>query len=86
MKIFKSFVLIVALLGGFLGWANIGYATDKLIGEGVFIGASNHATSGKVSVHKQGDKVIVTLKNDFYHDGAPDPKLGFFPRLGDQTQ
>ena len=44
---------------------------------GQFTGASNHVTSGGVTVSKDGSGYIVTLGPQFFFDGAPDPKIGF---------
>ncbi len=44
---------------------------------GQFTGASNHVTSGGVTVSKDAQGYIVTLGPQFFLDGAPDPKVGF---------
>ncbi len=44
---------------------------------GTFIGASNHATSGHVSIFRSGKTWVVSFADDFSFDGAPDPKVGF---------
>jgi hypothetical protein len=44
---------------------------------GEFTGASDHITSGQVSVVKTPDGYAVVLGSDFSLDGAPDPKVGF---------
>ena len=44
---------------------------------GTFVGASNHATSGHVSVFRSGKTWVVSFADDFSFDGAPDPKVGF---------
>lgn len=44
---------------------------------GQFTGASNHITSGSVTVTKDASGYIVQLGPQFFLDGAPDPKVGF---------
>ena len=45
---------------------------------GSFTGASNHVTTGQVSVTQDaGGQWLVTLGPGFSLDGAPDPKVGF---------
>ena len=45
---------------------------------GSFTGASNHVTTGQVSVSQDaGGQWLVTLGPGFSLDGAPDPKVGF---------
>ncbi|MFY0693174.1 MAG: DM13 domain-containing protein [Paracoccaceae bacterium] len=42
---------------------------------GKFKGASNHTTSGTAELVKSGTGGTVELLDDFYLDGAPDPKV-----------
>lgn len=42
-----------------------------------FTGASNHVTSGRVEIAKEGGAYKVHLLDDFFFDGAPDPKVAF---------
>lgn len=42
---------------------------------GTFTGASNHVTSGRAEIAKEGGKHVVHLLDDFFFDGAPDPKV-----------
>lgn len=44
---------------------------------GQFTGASNHVTSGKVTVTQDASGYVVQLGPKFFLDGAPDPKVGF---------
>ena len=44
---------------------------------GSFQGASNHVTSGGVTVEKTAKGYVLVLEDDFSFDGAPDPQLGF---------
>ena len=44
---------------------------------GKFRGASNHVTSGSVTVTKKGSKITLKLGSNFSLDGAPDPWIGF---------
>jgi hypothetical protein len=50
---------------------------EDVVSSGTFTGASNHVTSGGVSVVKTNDGLEVVLSDDFKFDGAPDPKVGF---------
>lgn len=58
------------LLGASLSWA--GGA-----GEGAFTGLSNHVTKGDVAVVDTGSGWEIHLKDTFWFDGAPDPRVGF---------
>lgn len=51
--------------------------TGEVVASGVFEGASDHVTTGGVTIRKGADGYYVTLEEDFSLDGAPDPKLGF---------
>ena len=52
--------------------------TDEIAAKGVFKGASNHATSGGVSIVKTTTaQSVVILGPDFSLDGAPEPYVGF---------
>lgn len=42
---------------------------------GKFKGVSNHTTKGHAKLVKKGGKYYVELQDDFYFDGAPDPKV-----------
>ena len=46
-------------------------------GSGSFTGLSNHVTKGDVSVVKTDAGWEVHLKDSFWFDGAPDPRVGF---------
>lgn len=56
-------------------------AANVLAGEvgrsGQFTGASNHVTSGGVTITQDADGYVVQLGPQFFLDGAPDPKVGF---------
>lgn len=55
-------------------------ATSAFAGEartGQFTGASNHVTTGGVTVTKDASGYVVELGPQFFLDGAPDPKVGF---------
>lgn len=46
--------------------------------QGVFTGASDHITTGGVTIIKTADGgAVVILDSDFSLDGAPDPRVGF---------
>lgn len=49
----------------------------ELLVSGSFSGQSDHITSGKISIEKEGNKTFVILHDDFSLDGAPSPTLGF---------
>jgi hypothetical protein len=51
-------------------------AGEKIV-SGSFYGQSDHITTGKITIEKDGDRTIVILHNDFSLDGAPAPTLGF---------
>ena len=59
-----------------LGSLNLAHAGD-VVASGQFAGASNHDTSGGVSLVKSGSGFEVVLASNFSFDGAPDPKVGF---------
>lgn len=44
---------------------------------GSFVGASKHETRGHASVFRSNGQWYVSLASDFFHDGAPDPKVAF---------
>ncbi|MEM1298234.1 MAG: twin-arginine translocation pathway signal protein, partial [Pseudomonadota bacterium] len=46
-------------------------------GTGSFKGLSNHVTKGEVEVVKVSDGWEIHLKDSFWFDGAPDPRVGF---------
>ncbi|MEM7211816.1 MAG: hypothetical protein AAF479_07985 [Pseudomonadota bacterium] len=46
-------------------------------GSGEFTGLSNHVTKGVVEVVKADDGWEIHLKDSFWFDGAPDPRVGF---------
>ena len=48
-------------------------ASPAFAGSGTFKGASNHVTTGSVSVSESGGKVVIKLGKNFSLDGAPDP-------------
>ena len=46
-------------------------------GSGTFSGLSNHVTKGGVEVVKTDGGWEIHLKDSFWFDGAPDPRVGF---------
>ena len=46
-------------------------------GSGTFTGLSKHVTKGTVEVVKVDGGWEIHLKDDFWFDGAPDPRVGF---------
>lgn len=47
----------------------------RVTATGSFVGDSNHETRGGVRVLRSEGQWIVELGDDFFHDGAPDPKV-----------
>lgn len=53
-------------------------AGKGIAASGAFTGASDHITTGGVSIVKTADGgAVVILDSDFSLDGAPDPRVGF---------
>ncbi|MEO1191397.1 MAG: DM13 domain-containing protein [Pseudomonadota bacterium] len=50
-------------------------ASETIVGQGSFTGASDHVTSGKVTVISTPEGNFVVLGDDFFLDGAPDPHV-----------
>lgn len=46
-------------------------------GSGTFTGLSNHVTKGEVELVKTDAGWEIHLKDSFWFDGAPDPRVGF---------
>lgn len=49
----------------------------EIVKSGSFVGQSDHATVGTVTVQRINDAWVIVLEPDFAFDGAPDPKLAF---------
>ena len=69
-----SLAALAMVLGAFA--ADTSFAADGKW-SGKFRGASNHVTSGSVTVSKKGGKITLQLGSNFSLDGAPDPWIGF---------
>ena len=54
-----------------------GLASAGGAGTGTFTGKSNHVTKGQVEVVETADGWEIHLKDSFWFDGAPDPRVGF---------
>lgn len=53
-------------------------AQADVVSGGTFTGASDHITTGNVSIFKTNDGgALVILDSNFSLDGAPDPRVGF---------
>ena len=65
----KSVVIVILLAAVFFAQS----VAAAPLGVGKFSGASNHKTSGSVTVTKQNGQYVIDLGNDFSLDGAPDP-------------
>jgi hypothetical protein len=51
---------------------------EKAVAKGSFVGASDHITTGGVSIIKTANGgAVVILDTNFSLDGAPDPRVGF---------
>lgn len=59
-----------------LGAAGVAGA-DEVTRSGSFTGASNHVTTGDVSIVKTAEGYEIRLAENFSLDGAPDPRVGF---------
>ncbi|MEM1382989.1 MAG: DM13 domain-containing protein [Pseudomonadota bacterium] len=47
----------------------------RITAVGQFTGASNHETRGTARVARSEGQWLIELGEDFFHDGAPDPKV-----------
>ena len=50
-----------------------------------FSGESNHVTKGRVEIVKADGKATINLLDDFWFDGAPDPKVALGNNGYDKT-
>ncbi len=58
--------------------APISASADSVAAKGSFTGASDHITTGGVSIVKTANGgAVVILDTNFSLDGAPDPRVGF---------
>ncbi len=77
----KNFINYNSILAVFIALPLLMLSPQGSAGEvvvsGDFAGASNHKTTGGVSVIKTAEGLAVVLGPDFTFDGAPDPKVGF---------
>lgn len=71
MKAFTGFLTGAALM------LSAGMAFAGGAGSGDFKGLSNHVTKGNVEVVKTDGGWEIHLKESFWFDGAPDPRVGF---------
>ena len=69
MKLVSASLAIAALMAG--------SAIAGGAGTGSFTGLSNHVTRGDVEVVKTAQGWEIHLKESFWFDGAPDPRVGF---------
>lgn len=76
MKIISRSIFALVAVVGLMGTSLSAQADGHAIA-GTFKGASDHITTGTVTIEKHDGKYVVTLQDDFSLDGAPDPKLGF---------
>lgn len=71
-----AIVAAMVMLVVFMSIGNAHAGSMKVV-SGEFTGASDHVTSGNVSVVEKDGNMMLVLAPDFSLDGAPDPKLGF---------
>ncbi|MEM7058841.1 MAG: DM13 domain-containing protein [Pseudomonadota bacterium] len=72
-KIFVAAAFIAAAVAGPAVAGDTGHTQT-----GSFVGASDHITTGGVTIVKTADGgAVVILDSDFSLDGAPDPRVGF---------
>jgi hypothetical protein len=58
--------------------APLSASADSIAAKGSFTGASDHITTGGVSIVKTANGgAVVILDSNFSLDGAPDPRVGF---------
>lgn len=70
----RSFLIGSSVLLASTAMPSLGFAGGHgRIGE--FIGASNHVTKGRAELVTKDGKSQVILLDDFWFDGAPDPKV-----------
>lgn len=74
-KKLARFAMVLATLAAMAVPLAAGAGT--VLATGKFTGASNHATTGGVTVLRTDSGLLVILEPDFSFDGAPDPKVGF---------
>ena len=74
-SLLPSLVAVAALV--FLAAAADTARAGDQVAKGSFTGASNHVTTGGVTVEKTAEGYVLVLQDDFSFDGAPDPQLGF---------
>ncbi|GAB5467853.1 MAG: hypothetical protein Kilf2KO_08830 [Rhodospirillales bacterium] len=73
-QIFRAAGLAVGLL--FLALTGLpAQAADTTVAQGTFTGASDHITTGGVSIVTTPEGSFVVLAEDFSLDGAPDPHV-----------
>ena len=65
------------LLAGTAMMLSAGQVLAGGAGSGDFTGLSNHVTKGNVEVVQVADGWEIHLKDSFWFDGAPDPRVGF---------
>ncbi|MGR3616119.1 MAG: DM13 domain-containing protein [Paracoccaceae bacterium] len=72
----RNFLIAVGSAGAALTISAPNFAFAGSKSSGHFTGASDHITTGVVSIVKKGDGYVVKLGDDFSLDGAPDPRVG----------
>ncbi|MGH1419641.1 MAG: DM13 domain-containing protein [Hyphomicrobiaceae bacterium] len=81
IKLVKLYSIIVFSI--FFIWAgqtppaNAAPANSQVAAHGTFQGASDHVTTGGISVLKTPAGYVVVLESDFSLDNAPSPTIGF---------
>lgn len=73
----RNFLIAAASAGAALSVSAPSIAFAGSNRSGTFTGKSKHITTGGTTVAKKGDGYVVQLGDDFFFDGAPDPRVGF---------
>ncbi len=73
MRVMTKSLLTVLAFTFYLSSAQAG----QVIKSGEFEGRSDHVTSGGVSILRTNGQTLLVLEEEFFLDGAPDPKIGF---------
>lgn len=68
----RTFLAVLALAISVAVAAPDGYAAER---SGTFTGASNHVTKGTAKIVQKADGWYIEVADNFWFDGAPDPKL-----------
>lgn len=75
----KTFAIAIAAVASILviTFVDSPARAGQTLSTGQFSGANGHVTTGKVTIKKDGNDILVVLEDNFSLDGAPNPSLGF---------